>query len=126
FFSYSLAGGSIVGNIAPYQAFSLGGSGSIRGYGEGAVGTGRSCFVANNELTLPLNKSLEGFVFLDCGSDLGSGHHVPGFPGPRRGKPGSGLGYGYGIRLRSHLGQLQLDCSVNASNQRTFHFGFSN
>ncbi|TKY48703.1 Outer envelope protein 80 [Spatholobus suberectus] len=49
-----LTGGSIVGDMAPYQAFSIGGLGSVRGYGEGAVGSGRSCLVANSELTLPL------------------------------------------------------------------------
>lgn len=32
----------------------MGGQGSVRGYGEGAVGSGRSCLVANSELTLPL------------------------------------------------------------------------
>ncbi|CAK9172513.1 unnamed protein product [Ilex paraguariensis] len=50
----SLTGGSVVGDIAPYQAFAIGGLGSVRGYGEGAVGSGRSCLVANSELTLPL------------------------------------------------------------------------
>lgn len=52
--SDSLTGGSIVGDIAPYQAFAIGGLGSVRGYGEGAVGSGRSCLVANSELILPL------------------------------------------------------------------------
>lgn len=52
--SGSLTGGSIVGDIAPYQAFAIGGLGSVRGYGEGAVGSGRSCVVANSELTFPL------------------------------------------------------------------------
>lgn len=54
FSSDSLTGGSIVGDIAPYQAFAIGGLGSVRGYGEGAVGSGRSCLVANSELILPL------------------------------------------------------------------------
>ena len=49
-----MTGGSIVGGMAPHQAFAIGGLGSVRGYGEGAVGTGRSCLVANSELTLPL------------------------------------------------------------------------
>lgn len=40
--------------MAPYQAFAIGGLGSVRGYGEGAVGSGRSCLVANTELALPL------------------------------------------------------------------------
>lgn len=43
-----------MGDIAPYQAFAIGGLGSVRGYGEGAVGSGRSCLVANSELILPL------------------------------------------------------------------------
>lgn len=54
FFPDSLTGGSIVGDMAPYQAFAIGGVGSVRGYGEGAVGSGRSCLVANSELTFPL------------------------------------------------------------------------
>ncbi|KAL0460837.1 UNVERIFIED_CONTAM: Outer envelope protein 39, chloroplastic [Sesamum latifolium] len=126
FFLTSLTGGSIVGDIAPYQAFSIGGQGSVRGYGEGAVGSGRSCLVANSELTLPLNQVLEGAVFLDCGSDLGSGRHVPGNPALRHGKPGTGLGLGYGLRFKSHLGHFQIDYAVNAFQQRTLYFGFSN
>lgn len=126
FFLTSLTGGSIVGDIAPYQAFSLGGQNSVRGYGEGAVGSGRSCIVANSELTIPLSQMLEGAVFLDCGSDLGSGRHVPGNPALRHGKPGKGLGFGYGLRLKSPLGHLQVDFAVNALQQRTVYFGFSN
>lgn len=40
--------------MAPYQAFAIGGFDSIRGYGEGAVGSGRSCVVMNSEVTIPL------------------------------------------------------------------------
>ncbi|CAA2986005.1 outer envelope 80, chloroplastic [Olea europaea subsp. europaea] len=126
FFLSSLTGGSIVGDIAPYQAFSIGGHGSVRGYGEGAVGSGRSCLVANSELTLPLNQMLDGAVFLDCGSDLGSGRLVPGNPALRHGKPGSGIGFGYGLRFKSQLGHFQVDYAVNAFQQRILYFGFSN
>lgn len=62
FSSNSLTGGSIVGDMAPYQAFAIGGLGSVRGYGEGAVGSGRSCLVANNELTFPLVSN--GFIYI--------------------------------------------------------------
>ncbi|KAL5575024.1 hypothetical protein UlMin_016723 [Ulmus minor] len=121
-----MTGGSIVGGMAPHQAFAIGGLGSVRGYGEGAVGTGRSCLVANSELTLPLNKMIEGAIFLDCGTDLGSGHHVPGNPALRQGKPGSGIGLGYGIRFKSQFGHFQADYTINAFHQRTLYFGLSN
>lgn len=125
FFIASLTGGSIVGDMAPYQAFAIGGPGSVRGYGEGAVGSGRSCLVGNSELTVPLSKMVEAAVFLDCGTDLGSSHYVPGNPSLRNGKPGSGIGLGYGIRLNSPMGQFQADYAINAFNQRTFYFGVS-
>lgn len=121
----SFTGGSIVGDIAPYQAFAIGGLGSVRGYGEGAVGCGRSCAVANSELTLPLNQMVEGAIFLDCGSDLGSGRHVPGNPALRHGKPGRGVGVGYGLRFKSPLGHFQVDYAVNAFQQKTVYVGFS-
>ncbi|XP_027082619.1 outer envelope protein 80, chloroplastic isoform X1 [Coffea eugenioides] len=121
----SFTGGSIVGDIAPYQAFAIGGLGSVRGYGEGAVGCGRSCVVANTEVTLPLNRTIEGAVFLDCGSDLGSGRYVPGNPALRHGKPGSGVGVGYGLRFKSSLGHFQVDYAVNAFQQRTVYVGFN-
>lgn len=122
----SLTGGSIVGDMAPYQAFAIGGLGSVRGYGEGAVGSGTSCLVANSELTFPLNKILEGAVFLDFGTDLGSGRHVPGNPALRQGKPGSGVGLGYSLRMKSRLGHFQVDYAINAFQERTVYFGISN
>ncbi|KAF9595922.1 hypothetical protein IFM89_006203 [Coptis chinensis] len=159
-FLTSLTGGSIVGDMAPYQAFAIGGLGSVRGYGEGAVGSGRSCLIGNSELTLPLqlqlvpvclpsrdldsdkpndfdlrymialvlllNKALEAAIFMDCGTDLGSGHHVPGNPALRQGKPGSGVGLGYGLRLNSRMGQLKIDYAINAFQQKTLYFGVSN
>lgn len=60
---YRLTGGSIVGDMAPYQAFAIGGLGSVRGYGEGAVGSGRSCLVANNELAFPIVSKISILLF---------------------------------------------------------------
>ncbi|KAF8009396.1 hypothetical protein BT93_J0396 [Corymbia citriodora subsp. variegata] len=122
----SLTGGSIVGDMAPYQAFAIGGLRSVRGYGEGAIGAGRSCLVANSELTFPLNKMLDGAIFLDGGTDLGSGRHVPGNPSLRQGKPGSGIGLGYGLRFKSQFGHFQIDYAINAFQQKTVYFGISN
>ncbi|XP_010685451.1 outer envelope protein 39, chloroplastic [Beta vulgaris subsp. vulgaris] len=122
----SVTGGSIVGDMAPYQAFAIGGLGSVRGYGEGAVGTGRSCLIANSELTFPLSKMLEGAIFLDYGSDLGSGRLVPGNPALRQGKPGSGVGIGYGLRFKSQIGHFQVDYAMNSYQQRTVYFNITN
>lgn len=124
-FVTSLTGGSIVGDMAPHQAFTIGGIGSVRGYGEGAVGSGRSCLVVNSEFTVPLTKELEGAVFMDCGTDLGSAHHVPGNPALRQGKPGFGVGFGYGMRFNSQLGQLRIDYAINAFHRKTVYFGIN-
>ncbi|KAG6789134.1 hypothetical protein POTOM_005224 [Populus tomentosa] len=122
----SLTGGSIVGDMAPYQAFAIGGLGSVRGYGEGAVGSGRSCLVANSELTFPLNKMLDGAFFLDFGTDLRSACLVPGNPAMRQGKPGSGVGLGYGLRFKSPIGHFMVNHAINDFQQRTVYFGINN
>ncbi|KAI4301132.1 hypothetical protein L6164_034444 [Bauhinia variegata] len=126
FFSTWLTGGSIVGAISPYQAFAIGGPSSVRGYGEGSVGSGQSCLVSKSELTIPLKNTLEGVVFLDCGSDLGTSHRVPGNPALRKGKPGSGYGIGYGVRFKSQLAHVQVEYAINAFQQRTIYFGIRN
>lgn len=51
---YSFSGGSVIGDLAPHEAFPIGGINSVRGYDEGAVGSGRSCIVASGEISLPL------------------------------------------------------------------------
>ncbi|KAL9263719.1 Outer envelope protein 39, chloroplastic-like protein [Drosera capensis] len=121
----SLTGGSIVGDLAPYQAFAIGGQHSVRGYHDGAVGNGRSCLVVNTDLTFPLGKMSEGTVFMDYGSDLGSGRLVPGSPAIRQGKPGFGFGIGYGVRILSPLGLFQFDYALNDRLDRNFYFNFS-
>ncbi|VAH09103.1 unnamed protein product [Triticum turgidum subsp. durum] len=103
----SLTGGSIVGDMAPYQAFAIGGLGSVRGYGEGAA------------------KNLEGSLFMDCGSDLGSARHVPGNPALRQGKPGFGVGFGYGVHFNTDIGQIRVDYAMNAFSRKTFYFSIN-
>ncbi|MBE9156770.1 BamA/TamA family outer membrane protein [Nodosilinea sp. LEGE 06152] len=116
--------GTIVGDVPPYEAFALGGTNSIRGYDEGEVGSGRSYAQFTAEYRFPLFSFLGGALFLDVGSDLGSGNAVPGAPGPSRGKPGSGIGYGAGVRLSTPLGPLRIDYGFNNQGQGRIHFGF--
>ncbi|MGF1518990.1 MAG: BamA/TamA family outer membrane protein [Nodosilinea sp.] len=116
--------GTIVGDVPPYEAFALGGTNSIRGYDEGEVGSGRSYAQLTAEYRFPLFSFLGGALFLDVGTDLGSGSAVPGAPGPSRGKPGSGIGYGAGVRLSTPLGPLRVDYGFNDQGQGRIHFGF--
>ncbi|MBW4484635.1 MAG: BamA/TamA family outer membrane protein [Tildeniella torsiva UHER 1998/13D] len=116
--------GTIVGDLPPYEAFSLGGTNSIRGYDEGEVGSGRSYAQFTAEYRFPLFSFLGGALFLDVGSDLGSGNAVPGAPGPSRGKPGSGIGYGAGVRVSTPLGPLRVDYGFNNQGEGRIHFGF--
>lgn len=50
----SLSGGHVVGNFSPHEAFAIGGTNSVRGYEEGAVGSGRSYSVASGEISFPM------------------------------------------------------------------------
>lgn len=119
----SLSGGHVVGNFSPHEAFTIGGTNNVRGYEEGAVGSGRSYAVGSGEISFPMVGPVGGVIFGDYGTDLGSGPTVPGDPAGARLKPGSGYGYGVGIRLDSPLGPLRLEYAFNDSQNKRFHFG---
>ncbi len=121
--AFNVQVGTIVGDVPPYEAFALGGTNSIRGYDEGEVGSGRSYAQFTAEYRFPLFSFLGGALFLDAGTDLGSGDSVPGSPGPSRGKPGSGFGYGAGLRVQTPLGPLRIDYGFNDQGEGRIHFG---
>ncbi|MEO0455187.1 MAG: BamA/TamA family outer membrane protein [Cyanobacteria bacterium P01_A01_bin.114] len=121
----NLQAGTVIGNLPPYEAFSLGGTNSVRGFDEGELGSGRSFVQATAEYRFPLFTTfLGGALFLDYATDLGSGDTVPGNPAGVRDKPGSGFGYGAGVRIQTPLGQLRLDYGFNDQGDARFHFGF--
>ncbi|MCS7030267.1 MAG: BamA/TamA family outer membrane protein [Gloeomargarita sp. SKYG116] len=124
--AFNIQAGTILGRMAPYEAFSLGGTDSVRGWGEGELGTGRSFLQATAEYRFPIFNIVRGALFVDYGTTLGSQDDVPGNPGGIRGKPGQGLGYGIGIRLAApFLGNLRIDFGWNdrGGNQITFGVG---
>jgi outer membrane protein insertion porin family len=123
--AFNVQGGTILGDLPPYEAFPIGGGNSVRGYREGAVGSGRSFLLGTVEYRFPLfSEFLNGAIFADYGTDLGTGDSVPGNPAGVRGKPGSGFGYGAGVRVQiPALGQLRLDYGLSDEGSR-FHFGF--
>jgi outer membrane protein insertion porin family len=44
----------VLGNFPPHEAFAIGGTNSVRGYEEGAVGSGRSYAVGSGEVSFPI------------------------------------------------------------------------
>ncbi|KHG12926.1 Outer envelope 80, chloroplastic -like protein [Gossypium arboreum] len=121
-----LSGGHVVGNFPPHEAFAIGGTNSVRGYKEGAVGSGQSYVVGSSEVSLKMLGPVEGVIFADYGHDLWSGPNVPGNPAAARNKRGSGYGYGIGIRLNSPLGLLRLEYAFNDRFAKRLHFAFGN
>ena len=123
--AFNLQGGTTIGDIPPYEAFPLGGGNSVRGFEEGAVGSGTSFVLGTVEYRFPLfSEIINGALFADYGSDLGTGDNVPGDPAGLRGKPGSGFGYGAGVRVQTPLGALRLDYGLSDEGGSRFHFGF--
>ena len=113
----NIQGGTFIGDLPPYEAFSLGGAGSVRGYGGGEIGTGRSFLQGTAEYRFPMfgfnafdeEIDVGGTLFVDYATDLGTGDDVPGEPAEVRDKPGDGLGYGVGLRARTPFGAVRLE-----------------
>jgi outer membrane protein insertion porin family len=122
-FAFNIQAGTVLGDLPPYDAFTLGGANSIRGWDEGYVADGKSFVQGTIEYRFPLFSVLSGALFIDAGSDLGTGASVKGDPGGVRGKPGSGLGYGVGVRIQSPLGPLRIDWGFNNEGENRVNFG---
>jgi len=121
--AFNVQAGTVLGDLPPYEAFSLGGTNSVRGYEIGALGAGRSFLQATAEYRFPIFSIIGGALFVDVGTDLGTADDVPGEPAEVRDKPGTGFGYGAGVRVQSPLGQIRLDFGINDEGDNRIHFG---
>ncbi|NJR51686.1 MAG: BamA/TamA family outer membrane protein [Leptolyngbyaceae cyanobacterium CSU_1_3] len=121
--AFNLQAGTTIGDLPPYNAFTLGGPNSVRGYGGSEVGIGRSYVLASAEYRFPVVGILGGALFADFASDLGSAKGVLGEPGVDRNRPGAGFGVGAGLRLNSPLGIIRADFGVNDQGATRLQFG---
>ncbi len=121
--AFNIQGGTILGDVPPYEAFAMGGTDSVRGYEAGDVGSGRSYLQATAEYRFPVFSVIGGALFVDVASDLGTGDNVLGNPAGVRDKPGSGIGYGLGVRIQSPLGPIRIDYGLNDQGDSRIHFG---
>jgi outer membrane protein insertion porin family len=122
-FAFNIQGGTVFGDLPPYEAFSLGGANSVRGFQEGNLGSARSYAQASAEYRFPLLSFVNGTLFFDAATDFGTGNDVPGNPAGIRNKPGSGYGYGVGVRLQTPLGPIRLDYGFNNEGGNNILFG---
>lgn len=124
----NVQGGSVLGDSATFE---LGGANSVRGYGEGKLGSGKQYVQATAEYRFPLLSAqalgindiagLSGFglgkagiggsVFVDYANILGA-----------EDQNGQGLGVGAGLNARTPLGLVRLELAVN--DQRETKLGF--
>jgi outer membrane protein insertion porin family len=125
----NLQTGTFIGDVPPYEPFNLGGSASVRGFTTGELGSGSSFVQTTLEYRFPLSQfqvrqfpvQLGGMVFLDYGTDLGTGDDVIGQPAEVRFKPGDALGYGLGLHLRTPVGLFRLEGGWNDQGGNEVH-----
>ncbi|WP_375443184.1 BamA/TamA family outer membrane protein [uncultured Nostoc sp.] len=117
--AFNLQAGTILGDLPPYEAFTIGGSNSVRGYEEGALGSGRSYVQASVEYRFPVFSVVSGALFFDLGSDLGTSTRAAEVLN----KNGSGYGYGLGVRVQSPLGPIRIDYGINDDGDSRINFG---
>ena len=123
-FAFNIQGGTVIGDLPPYDAFTLGGANSVRGYGNNDLATGRSYLQISAEYRFPIYRFIGGVLFTDFGSDLGSADNVLGEPGIKRGKPGAGLGIGTGLRVNTPIGIIRADFGISNQGDTRLQFGF--
>jgi outer membrane protein insertion porin family len=106
---FQFKAGTIVGELPPYEAFCMGGTSSVRGWGSCDLSVSRSFVEGTAEYRFPIWKMISGSLFVDAGSDLGSQKEVPGKPGKLLQKSGSGFSLGGGVGIKTPVGPLRLD-----------------
>ncbi|MEO1691406.1 MAG: BamA/TamA family outer membrane protein, partial [Cyanobacteria bacterium J06631_6] len=127
---FNLQGGTIIGDAIPYESFILGGSNLVRGYDASEISTSRSFVQTSLEYRFPIYNlnafsqelPINGALFIDYSSDLGSADAVIGQPAVVRNRPGDGLGYGIGLQTRTPIGLVRTEFALNDEGDTEFIF----
>uniref|UniRef100_A0A3Q7HX94 Uncharacterized protein n=1 Tax=Solanum lycopersicum TaxID=4081 RepID=A0A3Q7HX94_SOLLC len=90
--------GGCVGDLPSYDAFTLGGPYSVRGYNMGEIGAARNIVELAAELRIPV-RNTHVYAFAEHGNDLGSSKDVKGNPTEVYRRMGHGSSYGVGVKL---------------------------
>nr|XP_010937578.1 protein TOC75-3, chloroplastic [Elaeis guineensis] len=90
--------GGCVGDLPSYDAFTLGGPYSVRGYNMGELGACRNILELAAELRIPV-RNTHIYAFAEHGNDLGSSKDVKGNPTEFFRRAGHGSSYGVGVKL---------------------------
>ncbi len=106
---FQFKAGTIIGELPPYEAFCMGGTSSVRGWGSCDLAVSKSFVEGTAEYRFPVWRMISGALFVDAGSDLGSQKEVPGKPGKLLQKSGSGFSLGGGVGVKTPIGPLRLD-----------------
>lgn len=117
----NVQGGSITGDVPPYEAYTMGGTNTVRGYRGGDLGTGKSFLITSVEYRFPIANNLkvlvdfdlQGTLFFDYGTDFDTADQVIGKPAAVRDKPGDGYGYGLGVHAKTDFGLIRLEFASN-------------
>ncbi len=121
---FQLKAGTILGELPPYEAFCMGGTSSVRGWGSCDLAVSKSFVEGTVEYRFPIWKMISGALFVDAGSDLSSQKDVRGKPGILLNKSGSGYSIGGGVGVKTPIGPLRLDiASKDLSGELRYTLG---
>ncbi len=106
---FQFKAGTIIGELPPYEAFCMGGTSSVRGWGSCDLAVSKSFVEGTAEYRFPIWRMISGALFVDAGSHLYSQDDVPGKPGTLLRKSGSGYSLGGGVGVKTPVGPIRLD-----------------
>ncbi|KAJ6944912.1 hypothetical protein NC651_000062 [Populus alba x Populus x berolinensis] len=113
--------GGCVGDLPSYDAFTLGGPYSVRGYNMGELGAARNILELGAEIRIPV-RNTHVYAFAEHGNDLGTSKDVKGNPTEVYRRMGHGSSYGVGVKLGLVRAEYAVDHNTGTGSV-FFRFG---